>query len=185
MIWLLLRRLSLQLPTILLYDPCGVVLFHEGGVSKFRSVDDRLFFAQWWFPPRSRARIWALVHSNNLLPLPAPAFLKRGPFFVVEAASPSRDRFKWANRVSSERFYMKAWTFSEVLKAYATPPSRGRNTHVFCSRPFIGLSTTGPCTSHQLWYLYNTCGASPRFLSFDSREPVVFERRIARAIQSI
>ena len=120
-----MRRLSLRLPTVLQYDSSKVVLFHEGGVSQFRYLEDILSVAGLRPPPHSSGRIWALVDSNNHLTEPAPIFRMRGPFFVVEATPPCQSRLKWANKVNFTRFYMKQWAFPEVLQAYAVPPPGG------------------------------------------------------------
>ena len=181
-----MRRLALQLPTALQYDSSGkVVLFHEGGVSQLLNLDDTLSVKGLRFPPHSPARIWALVDSNDRLIEPAPIFRTRGPFFVVESTSPRQPHLKWPKKVPSRRFYMKTWTFSEVIKAYVTLPSRGSQPHVLFSRPFLGLLSTGPYTLHQLWYLYNTYGASPRALSSDSDEPAAYRDRVIEEVQRI
>ena len=161
------------------------MLFHEGGVSQFLNLDDTLSFAGLRFRPHSLARIWALVDSNNRLIEPAPIFRMRGPFFVVEATSPRQPRIEWTKKVCSRRFYMKTWTFSEVIKAYVTPPLWVHKSHIFYSRPFTGLSSTGPYTSRQLWHLYHTYGASPRALSSDSREPDVYRDRVTGEVGRI
>ena len=60
-------------------------------------------------------RIWALVASNWDLHEPAPAF-RKGPFFVVEAAPPRPACHRWFKNIPTKHFYMKPWTFSEVLR---------------------------------------------------------------------
>lgn len=120
------------------YKPDGGLLFHKGGVSKFRTLDESLSFAKWRTPPHSLAKIWAFIDSNNRLSQPALIFRMKGPFFVVEAVSPRPHRLDWVSKVYFERFYMKTWTFSEVLKAYAIPPSRDSQRLCFLQSPNLG-----------------------------------------------
>ena len=49
----------------------------------------------------------------------------------------------------------------------------------------MGLSSAGPYTSHQLWYLYNTYGASPGTLTSYSHKPAAYRDRVVRGIQGI
>ena len=119
LIWLLMKRLSLKLPTALQVGNGYAILFHDGGTSQFASVTEAIYYIRLRFDDPS-SRIWALVDSNNDLLEPAPIFRVRGPFFVIEAAS-RWNSFEWAKKVYRRHFYMKTWTFSEVLQAYVTP----------------------------------------------------------------
>lgn len=83
------------------------------------------------------------------------------------------------------RFYMKAWAFSEVLQAYVTPPLEAHNTHGFCSRPFMGPSRGSLYEESELWYLYDTYGASPEVLCRYAREPSTYEEDVIRQVQLI
>ena len=116
-----MRRLALKLPTVLQTGKNIAILFHEGGVSQFLNPDVPNPSLGLRSLSRS-ARIWVLVDSNQQVSNPALIFCNRGPFFVVEAKSPPRQCPK-ENTFST--FYMKTWTFPEVLQAYVTPPSRG------------------------------------------------------------
>ena len=42
-------------------------------------------------------------------------------FFIVQAASPRPNRVRWAKKAGDKRFYMKRWSFSEVLQAHVDP----------------------------------------------------------------
>jgi len=61
-------------------------------------------------------RIWALVDSRHES-LESADIFRDGPFFVVEAASPHPVHQRWANRTPVKYFYMKPWSFAEVLQA--------------------------------------------------------------------
>lgn len=112
---LLLQRLALKLPTILqigLEDP---ILFYKNGVKQLgqpKSGAAYYAFLSWDHPFR---RIWALVDTNRDLLEPSRA-LSTGPFFTVEATSPRHPRFDWVKNLRSATFYMKPWSFSEVLQ---------------------------------------------------------------------
>jgi len=118
LIWLLMERLALGLPTALQTERNVALLFHDGGVTKFQNLDDPIHCEGSRFPTSSPAgRIWVLVDSNQRLFEPVPIFLMRGgPFFVVEAASPCEERLDWANKVLAELFHMETWSFTEVLQ---------------------------------------------------------------------
>ena len=111
-----MRRLALKLPTALQVEEEHAMLFHDGGTSQFTSLASAVRYMGLEFDDPS-SRIWALVDSSQLLSEPAPIFRASGPFFVVEAAS-RRSCFEWAERVHHRYFYMKTWTFSEVLQVY-------------------------------------------------------------------
>ena len=115
--WLLMRRLALQLPTILQVERDIVLLFHGGGVHQFAFPDSVVACASLQSTPHRK--IWALVDSNTRLKEPPGTFTDWSPFFVVQAASPHPDRVEWTNKVASTPFYMKRWSFAEVLQAYA------------------------------------------------------------------
>ena len=64
----------------------------------------------------SQNRIWALVDSGQDVHQPALVF-QQTAFFVVEASSPCPARHEWTDRIGPKFFYMKLWSFSEVLQA--------------------------------------------------------------------
>jgi len=115
-----MRRLALKLPTALQIDSSYAILFHEGGVFEFQDSK---------FNPDYRpltllyenysSRIWALVDTNPDLLEPFSIFKRSSLFFVVDAASPRSEHLKWLKKVSHDYFYMRLWSDSEVLQAYA------------------------------------------------------------------
>ena len=112
-----MRRLALQLPTILQVERDVVLIFHGGGVHEFAYPESVVVYASLQSaPPR---KIWALVDSNTRLKEPPGMFTDWSPCFVIQAASPHPDRVGWANKVCGSPFYMERWSFSEVLQAYA------------------------------------------------------------------
>jgi len=115
---LLIRRLSLGLPTALQIVPEYALLFCNEGVYKFGQLGDQGPYSKMHQSTGPYSRIWALIDSNVVLIQPAGAFMSGRPFFVVEAASPRYDRFQWMKKVYGERFYMKPWSFPEVCQAY-------------------------------------------------------------------
>ena len=60
--------------------------------------------------------------------------------------------------LDARRFFTKAWSFSGVLRACTKIPPMCSNTRVFCSHPYLGF--TGTHAEHQLWRLYEECGAT-------------------------
>ena len=126
LLWLLIRRLGLQLPTALQINRSYAILFHQGGVFEFTHLDWHPGYDVLFFPPDARpSRIWALFDSNPLLPEPASIFRYFSAFFVVDAAPPCSHYTDWLSKVGYEEFYMKTWTFSEVIKAYVGLASSG------------------------------------------------------------
>ena len=51
LLWLLIRRLALHLPTVLQVTTGRVILFHEAGVSEFTDHDDHPAFDAFMSPP--------------------------------------------------------------------------------------------------------------------------------------
>ena len=123
-------RLSLELPTVLQVEAGSAILFHEGGVSQFRHLDMIEPYVDFESSSGGPGRIWALIDANENLAEPAPIFRSNTPFFVVEAASPRPKRFEWARKSPYQMFYMKIWTFSEVLRAYVSPHLAAHDAHV-------------------------------------------------------
>ncbi len=127
LIWLLVRRLTLRLPTALQIRPDEALLFHEGGTSIFQDlIDNGSYLGLESANPQSK--IWVLVDSNESLEKLAGVFRMGRPFFVLQVASRG-DPFEWAKKVYFDRFYMKTWTLSEVLQAYETTSSCVHNTY--------------------------------------------------------
>ena len=107
------------------------ILFHKAGVSQFRYLDRLMAYQRLGLEPGEPGRIWALIDANENLAEPAPIFRSNTPFFVVEAASSRPKRFEWVRKMEFVFFYMKTWTFSEVLQAYVTPPLAAQDAHVY------------------------------------------------------
>jgi len=183
LVWLLIRRLSLRLPTALQLIDSEAILFHEGGTSVFGNLENLRHYVGLNFTNPS-SRIWVLVDSTATLLKPAPIFTIGRPFFVVEAAS-RLHRFEWANKVRSTYFCMKTWAFSEVLRVYVILLSGVHNAQYFCSRPFLGLSCGGPHDESNLRYLYDNYRATTRALARHSSNPEEFKKRVVEQIEQM
>ena len=120
MIWLLIRRLALGLPTVLQISQDYALLFHESGVCQFTDLDNHGAYDL--LTSTGPGRIWALVDSNPDLEKPTGTFNTGQLFFVVQAASPRPQRVNWLQHVNSQYFYMKGWSFPEFLQAYVGRP---------------------------------------------------------------
>ena len=115
-----MRRLALKLPTALQIHSSYAILFHEGGVSEFKDPENRPCYRSLaLLSKNSSSRIWALVDPNADLLEPLSTPKHASPFFVVDAASPRSEHFKWLKKDSHDYFYMRLWSDSEVLQAYA------------------------------------------------------------------
>ena len=183
MIWLLMQRLALKLPTALQLREGHAILFHEGGTSSFldpAEIDRYLGLSD----DEPSGRIWALVDSSQVLSEPAPIFRVSKPFFVVEAAS-RQARFGWANKVHHRHFYMKTWAFPEVLQVYVVLRLDVHSTHGFCRRLFLGIGRDGPHQESQLRYLYDTYRAPIRALARYASEPRLYDNRIIQKVDEI
>jgi len=183
LVWLLIRRLSLRLPTALQLFNGEAILFHEGGTSVFGDLEDPSHYVGLKFTNPS-SRIWVLVDSNATLLNPAPVFTIGRPFFVVEAAS-NQYRFEWAKKVLATYFCMKTWAFSEVLQVYVTLLSGVYNAHYFCIRPFLGLSHGGPHDEFNLRYLYDNYRPTTRALARYSSNPEEFKNRVVEQVKQM
>ena len=120
LLWLLIRRLALGLPTALQISPDCALLFHEDGVCQFTYLEPNEVYGPLTSP--GPGRIWALVASSRALTQPAGVFGNGAPFFVIESASPRRSHLQWLQGADSQYFYMKRWSFPEVLQAYVDLP---------------------------------------------------------------
>jgi len=117
LVWLLMRRLVLRLPTAIQVYPHFAILFHEGGISQFSDLQGPDTYGVLDFGRSCHKNIWVLVDSNQYLVEPASIFRDHGPFFVIEAISPSEKRREWTKKVARVSYYMKTWTLEEVLQA--------------------------------------------------------------------
>ena len=181
LLWLLMRRLALGLPTVLQLNKTPPLLFHERGVSRFARHKEALDSGEFTF--QSSTKIWALFDSNDHVKTPAMV-LRNDTFFVVEAVSFSMERLEWMNGSNTRHFFMETWSFSEVLQAYAEMPPICIGAHIFCSRPFLGLDGTTH-TERQLWHLYHEYGASARSLTYCAHDPSFYETRAAAHVGSL
>ena len=111
LLWLLMRRLALGLPTVLQLNHNPPLLFHEHGVCRFTHPKDKLG-SEVSFPDK----IWVLVDSNRYAAEPATVF-QSDIFFVIETVPFSAPYLQWMDGRAACHFFMKPWTFSEVLQA--------------------------------------------------------------------
>jgi hypothetical protein len=106
-----MRRLALGLPTVLQLNHNPPLLFHEHGVCRFAHPKDKLG-SEVSFPDK----IWALVDSNQYAAEPATV-LQSDIFFVIGAVPFSAPYLQWIDGRAACHFFMKPWSFSEVLQA--------------------------------------------------------------------
>jgi hypothetical protein len=69
-------------------------------------------------------QIWALVGMDPLLEEPAGIFKFPKTFFIINSTSPHSENPGWLKRTNHSYFYMKPWTFSEIIQVFADPTSR-------------------------------------------------------------
>ncbi|KAI9461474.1 hypothetical protein HD554DRAFT_1512167 [Boletus coccyginus] len=104
-----LRNLA-GLPTLFVRDERRVDLFASDGVFRYEG----------WSPiDRSELppSVWVLVDSNTDL-VGVPDWVRYLGCFIVQAASPRRDRLHWAvKEVGVSWYIMKMWSLEEVLAA--------------------------------------------------------------------
>lgn len=110
-----MQRLALKLPTILQIENEDPVLFYKNGVKQFGQPNSGAAYAAFLSRDHPFRRIWALVDTNQYLPEPSPA-ISTGPFFVIEVTSRHQPHLGWVKNLRRETFYMKLWSFSEVLQ---------------------------------------------------------------------
>jgi len=144
LLWLLVRRLALGLPTVLQTHKDRAILFNQGKVFQLDDLNDPEAYTSLEFPHTCHhKRIWVIVDTKLSLPEPAGIFRFPGTFFVVNATF--RSHFcEWSDEVDTRWFYMKPWSFSEIIQAYVDPASRNsRNSHP------TGAHSSGPRTTAQ------------------------------------
>jgi len=125
-----MRRIALGLPTILQTHKEYAILFHDGGISQLDDLDNPEAYRALKFSWRAgdhHKRIWALVDTGPLLPEPANIFKHPKTFFVVTATHYSDP--DWIERVDFREFFMKPWSFSEIIQVYVDPLLGASKTH--------------------------------------------------------
>ncbi|KAF9648100.1 hypothetical protein BDM02DRAFT_2349856 [Thelephora ganbajun] len=127
---ILLRRLALKLPIALQIRPNHALVFYRGGVKEFSRLENRSVYHPLSSEHGPPGRIWVLVDSNRELHEPAPAF-QGGFFFVVEASFPHPSHHRWIRDIRNICFYMKSWSFVEVLQAQVDLPPGIHNAYSF------------------------------------------------------
>ncbi|KAF9779874.1 hypothetical protein BJ322DRAFT_347597 [Thelephora terrestris] len=176
LLWLLLRRLALGLPTVLQYNESCAFLFNKDGLSAFTHLCNPDVYSALNLSRHKdgTGRIWALIDTNPKLPRPAGIFRCNSPFFIVNAVSPHSlhddsnhpNHSGWLSKLNSKTFYMEPWSFPEILQA----------------RPFLGR---GGLTEEQLWYMYSEYGASPRTLVQYATRPQEYATRLNEEVNRI
>ena len=129
LLWLLMHRLALKLPTAFHFKSTYAILFHDGGVSEFTYLDDHPDYLSLRLKPSEQ--IWVLLDSGPPLSQPAPMFRSASPFFVVDATSPCSPHFGWLSKIGHVYFYMKPWSISEIIQAYVDLASKGSQRSCF------------------------------------------------------
>ena len=158
----------------------SVLLFHKNGVHQFKHPRPTEIYTP--LLSSDDSKIWALIDRNQNLEVPAAVLTNGPPFFIVQAASPRSKPHQWHRKVDTETFYMKRWTFSEVLQAYVDLSLGTHNTHIFRSRSFLG---DGARTERQLWYLYNEYGAAPRALATYAGKSAFYKAEVTKQVDAI
>ena len=132
LVYLLMQRLALKLPTALQIHPDYVILFHEGGsleltqlegLGSYRALDPT--------SSRSPDRMWVLLDSNINLSKPATSIASKSRFFVVHTVSIGLENIQWLESVGHGRFYMEPWSAEEILQAYVDMLLAHHTAHVF------------------------------------------------------
>ena len=176
LLWLLMRRLALGLPTVLQLCNDPPLLFHEHGVCEFAHPELKLGSGV-SFPDK----IWALVDSNRLGHVMEPAMvLLSEHFFVVKAVPFSRQHLQWMDALATRRFIMSSWSSPEVLHVCVEIPPAYRSTYISCSRSFLG--PRAPHTEHRLWHLHHEYGAPPMALAIHAPFPCDYEEAVITQI---
>jgi len=130
-----MRRLALGLPTLLQTHKDYAILFHEGGTSRLDDLDNPDAYNALKFSRRagdSHKRIWAFINTGPLLPEPGEIFKNPETFFVVTATH--RSNSKWFSKVDYTQFFMKPWSFSEIIQVYVYQILEASKTHSLQSR---------------------------------------------------
>ena len=164
LLWLLARRLALLLPTALQVDSSYAILFHQGGVFELTHLSGHPEYLALSFPPNAcPSRIWAIVDSNPLLPEPAGIFSYFSAFFIVDAMLPqSPHHTRWLSKTGHKWFYMKPWSFSEVIQAYVdlapTSSQRSRFSQSLVPQSWDPLGTSAPVFVQRVWCISQVLG---------------------------
>ena len=122
---LLMRRFMLQLPTVFQPGTNNPILFHKNGTYELKKFRNPEWYKALAFPENPSCRIWALFDPSPDAPQPAALLTSTSsPFFIVQAASPRSDYNDWHNKLGPRYFYMKPWSFLELVQVYVDTTSR-------------------------------------------------------------
>ena len=182
LLWLLVRRLERQLPTVL--QVCGpdLILFCESGVYDLMQPGCLQHYVALAFPEDPTQKIWALFDSSWAVPRPANLLMRpTSPFFIVQTSSLHSQYHDWHINFRSCSFYTTPWSLSELIRRYVKWHIGVHKTYTLYSRQYIVPSLT----KDQLQYFYNRFGASPRDLAGLIKDPEAYEARLLEEIDEI
>ena len=183
---LLIRRLSLKLRTVLQLVPDHALLFHSKGVNEFEQLANPGPYAKFdsrFHDPHENIRTF--VDSNTVLIQPDGIFTERTPFFVVETLSHRNVRLEWMKETTSQVFYLKPWTFPEVVQACVGYPLGQYSAITYVSLSRTLLSPIDPPEECELWYPYKTYSASCRLLFKRATCPERYLALVQSAVESV
>ena len=112
---LVLRTLAGH-PTIYHYESQICYVINADGLYEVNLGDVGLESEDEQFYSAISSQYWCLVDCNRTVP-DVPPFLSYLRAFLVQSASPSRDRLEWRKKYDyySIEYYLKPWSLSELI----------------------------------------------------------------------
>jgi hypothetical protein len=112
----LILRILAGHPTIYYFQPDIFYVFNADGLYEVDLGHKGLQSERARFHNAISSEYWCLVDSNRSV-LDVPPFLSYLRAFIVQSASPRKDRLEWRKKYDyySIKYYMKHWSLSELI----------------------------------------------------------------------
>ncbi|KAF8344474.1 hypothetical protein F5887DRAFT_1159528, partial [Amanita rubescens] len=174
---LLVLRLQAQLPTIYQSRASHLYHFADDGVYLINLTPSSIATN---FKSQFHKSTWCLIDSNQSLDT-VPVFIQDLDLFIVQASSPRPHR--WIDKATGPvfQYFMKSWTFPELLVGYVT--------YLLISEPFvIPLSRVlqrKVCSEAQIEFFSTRYGTSARSVYINASCPLEYETSLLQKMAKI
>ena len=176
---LLVLRLQAQLPTIYQSRASHLYYFADDGVYLIKLIPSLISTN---FKSQFHKSTWCLIDSNQSLDV-VPVFIQDQDLFIVQASSPRPHCYAWIDKATGPVYwyFMKPWTFPELLVGYVT--------YLLISEPFVTplsrMLQRKVCSEAQIEFFATRYGTSPRLVYANASRLSGYETSLLRKMVNI
>src|ERR1700722_590820 len=176
LLFVLVHRLLAGLPTMFQSRPDHLYFFGSDGAFECTLHAAKL---KTCIPTST----WCLIDANQHIIKP-PMYIQDLSLYIVQAASPRPNRFKWSEKVIPFpfRFFMKPWTFSEIIVGYVDRSSFNCTLTDLIHSQMLQLEKH---TEQSLQYFYEHFGPSTRAAYLSASDPTSYEKALEAKLGAI